>query len=114
MLFAAKKNSIKSYPILLIYNIKENEGTPAKFLITVPKKRVRHAVDRVAMRRRIREAYRLNRSLFFPALKDNNLSVDIALLYIGDTLDNYHHIEAKMKNALSNLSSIITEHAANR
>ena len=32
-----------------------------RFLITVPKKKLRHAVDRVAMRRRVREAYRLCR-----------------------------------------------------
>ena len=34
---------------------------PVKFLISIPKKRLRHAVDRVLMRRRVREAYRLAR-----------------------------------------------------
>ncbi|MDE5584761.1 MAG: ribonuclease P protein component [Muribaculaceae bacterium] len=32
---------------------------PLQFMITVPKKKRRHAVDRVLMRRRIREAFRL-------------------------------------------------------
>ncbi len=32
---------------------------PVQFMITVPKKKRRHAVDRVLMRRRIREAFRL-------------------------------------------------------
>ncbi|MDE6742005.1 MAG: ribonuclease P protein component, partial [Muribaculaceae bacterium] len=32
---------------------------PVQFMITVPKKKRRHAVDRVLMRRRIREALRL-------------------------------------------------------
>ena len=35
---------------------------PLQMLVTVPKKKRRHAVDRVLMRRRIREAYRLGRS----------------------------------------------------
>ncbi len=33
-----------------------------QMLVTVPKRRRRHAVDRVLMRRRIREAWRLNRA----------------------------------------------------
>lgn len=37
---------------------------PLQFMVTVPKKKRRHAVDRVLMRRRIREAFRLhNREL---------------------------------------------------
>ena len=32
---------------------------PVQFMITVPKKKRRHAVDRVLLRRRIREAFRL-------------------------------------------------------
>lgn len=32
---------------------------PVQFMITVPKKKRHHAVDRVLMRRRIREAFRL-------------------------------------------------------
>ncbi len=32
-----------------------------QMLVTVPKKKRRRAVDRVLMRRRIREAYRINR-----------------------------------------------------
>ena len=32
---------------------------PVQFMITVPKKKRRHAVDRVLMRRRIREAFRM-------------------------------------------------------
>ena len=55
-LFASKNNSVKSYPIRLIYTIETFKGTPAQFYISVPKRKIRHAVDRVLMRRRIREA----------------------------------------------------------
>lgn len=52
-----------------------------RFVITVPKKRVRRAVDRVAVRRRIREAYRLNHSATEPAEPS---AKDIAFVYVAN------------------------------
>lgn len=60
----------------------------AQFLVMVPKKRLRHAVDRVTMRRRIREAYRLNRHLF-PA----DSRIDIAFIYVASELRPYADVE---------------------
>lgn len=51
-----------------------------RLLIMVPKRRLRHAVDRAAMRRRLREAYRLNRE----SLDTARLAVDLALVYVAD------------------------------
>ena len=56
----------------------------ARFMITVPKKKIRHAVGRVLMRRRVREAYRLNRHRLFPALEANGKTADIALVYLSN------------------------------
>lgn len=56
----------------------------AKFLISVPKKRLRHAVDRVTMRRRCREAYRLSRRLL-----PEGVAVDIAFIYVGNGVTPY-------------------------
>lgn len=106
-LFAAKNNSVKSYPIRLIYLIEPFNGTPAKFYISVPKRKIRHAVDRVLMRRRIREAYRLNRNIIFDPLKQNSLSVNIAIIYMHDNVSDYALIEEKLKNALSELAKVI-------
>ena len=108
-IFAAKNNSIKSYPLRLIYNISDNQGTPAQFFISVPKRTFHHAVDRVLMRRRIREAYRLNRDLLLPTLRQCNKSVSIAIVFIGDRITDYSIIEAKMKQALTNLASTIAD-----
>lgn len=108
-LFAAKNNSVKSYPIRLIYLIEPFNGTPAKFYISVPKRKIRHAVDRVLMRRRIREAYRLNRDIIVPLLKQNSLSVNIAIIYMHDNISDYALIEEKLKNALTDIAEIIAD-----
>ena len=109
-MFAAKNNSIKSYPLRLIYHITDKQQSPAQFFISVPKKRVRHAVDRVLMRRRIREAYRLNRDIFLPILKQNSLSVNIAIIYMHDNICDYALVEEKLKNALTSLAEIIADY----
>ena len=103
-MFAATTNSIKSYPIRLIYHVTDKQQSSAQFFISVPKKRLRHAVDRVLMRRRIREAYRLNRHLVLPQIKDANKSVFIAFVFIGDAITSYSVIEERMRYALTQLA----------
>lgn len=75
-------------------------GDNIQFLISVPKKRIRHAVDRVMLRRRIREAYRLNR--------DNTprpaVNTDIAFIYVADKPEGYARINRAMQRLLALLS----------
>lgn len=74
-----------------------------QFMITVPKKKRRHAVDRVLMRRRIREAFRL---LWHP-LK-NQIQADscirtlsLAIVYMDTTNAEMETISAAVGSALS-------------
>lgn len=76
-----------------------------QMLITVPKKKRRHAVDRVLMRRRIREAYRLNRLPLKERL-EADMSVgtlSLAFIYLCDKNLPYSLIEEKMSRLLSKL-----------
>lgn len=94
-----KGNSIYEYPLRLVYRPLSNEELQDAFkiavpegiaslqvLITVPKKKRRRAVDRVLMRRRIREAWRLQRRNLRRAIEDNdNLrTVSVALIYLSN------------------------------
>lgn len=81
---------------------------PLQMLITVPKKKVRHAVDRVRIRRRIREAYRLNRLPLLSALKKfPGLSLHLAFIYINKGDSDYHEIEKKMCRLIQKLEAKI-------
>lgn len=77
----------------------------AKFMITVPKKKIRTAVGRVLVRRRIREAYRLNRSILAQALQPAGSVAEIAFLYMDTSIADYATIEASMKKLLGKISS---------
>lgn len=74
-------------------------------MITVPKKKIRKAVGRVLMRRRIREAYRLNRQLFVPQLEKSGKKIDIAFIYLASDLADYRVIERKMQHLLESLGT---------
>ena len=85
-----------AFPLRAVWRL--NEGRRAdcpQFLIMVPKRRLRHAVDRVRMRRRIREAYRLNRHLL-----PEGLRADIAFVYIASELRPYADVARAMARLL--------------
>ena len=84
--------------------VPENIGK-IQMMVTVPKKKRRHAVDRVLMRRRIREAYRLNYLPLKEAVENNGniATLSIALVYIHDKNLPYASIEEKMTNLLEKL-----------
>lgn len=89
-----------AYPLRAVWgdNPDRYRGDAVQFLASVPKKRLRHAIDRVTMRRRIREAYRLNRQEYFPDTID--APMDILFVYVGDTLEPYAKVESAMKRLL--------------
>lgn len=85
-------------------NIPEGIGF-LQMMVTVPKKKRRHAVDRVQMRRRIREAYRLNRVSFRKKLEEEPdiRTLSLSLVYIHDKNLPYKNIEEKIRIVLDKL-----------
>lgn len=83
-------HSTLAFPVKAIWriNTRRHNDTPVRFLISVPKRRIRHAVDRVIVRRRIREAYRLSRPFQPPvagAPRPDTAPIDLILIYIANT-----------------------------
>ena len=68
----------------------------------VPKRRLRHAVDRVLMRRRIREAFRLHHAEY---PMPEGARTDVAFVYVGSKPEPYETVERAMHKLLSKLSS---------
>lgn len=82
-------------------NSERSSDASIAFLITVPKKRLRHAVDRVLMRRRIRETYRLNHH---NCILPEGLRIDIGFVYVASNIVAYQVIDKAMKKILAAVS----------
>ncbi|MCM1517324.1 MAG: ribonuclease P protein component [Pseudoflavonifractor sp.] len=100
-----ESRSVTAYPLRVVWRVSQrSDGAPSQFLISVPKKRIRHAVDRVTLRRRIRESYRLNRSCL--SLPDD-CRVDMAFIYLDAAIHPYSHIEMSVVKAMQRISSTL-------
>lgn len=104
LLFEQGRSCI-AYPLRAVYRLHEPDEVPARFLITIPKKKIRKAVGRVLLRRRTREAYRLwRRSILHPALDRAHLAVDVAFVYLDNAPTDYDIIESRMKQLLERIA----------
>ena len=77
---------------------------PASVLISVPKKRFRHATDRNRMKRLVREAYRQNKHILWNALKGKDYRLAIAFVCITDQLPTFRTVSKSMVKALTQIS----------
>ena len=97
--------SVTAYPLRAVFltmPIKEKQPL-ATILISVAKKRFRHAVDRNLVKRRLREAYRLNKQPFIEELEKSGKCMAIAILYIDTKHNNTAFLKSKMKKLLGNI-----------
>lgn len=83
---------------------------PLQVMITVPKKRRHHAVDRVLMRRRIREAWRLQRRELREAVEIHPelRTLSVALIYMSDENLPSSKISPKIRKILTKIASTLS------
>ena len=86
--------------IRVVYRfLPKQEERPNAILVSVPKKYFKHAVDRNLLKRRIREAYRLNKGL----LQIMPARVEFMLLYQKRRIATFAEIEEIVKKALERI-----------
>ncbi len=103
------------YPLRVVWvPVQENVGLfPAQFALTVPKKKFKNAVDRNRLRRRIREAYRLNKATFYQKIAppEDAISIQYALMiiYTAKETKPYAAINKAMEHLLQRLARQINK-----
>ena len=102
-------SSVAAYPLRAVYMTQERaQGeSPVQILISVPKKRFRHAVDRNRVKRQVREAYRQCKQPLCEAVADDQCLL-LAFVWIADELMP----SATVADRIQKLVKRITEKAA--
>lgn len=70
-------------------------------MFVVPKKKFKHANDRNKLKRRMREAYRLQKTDFYKLIEEKGQGVDIAFLYYGNKSEDYASIFTAIQKLLT-------------
>lgn len=89
-----------------------NPTTCVKMTVTVSKKRFKSAVKRNLIKRRAKEAYRINKTELFQAIQLADGWYAIMLIYIGKEIEPYDVIERSMKRILKKFVHAIEPHTA--
>jgi ribonuclease P protein component len=81
------------------------QTTPAQVVIGVSKKKFKRSVDRNLIKRKIREAYRLNKAeLFYSYLISGDKKILLSLNYIGKEILEFDTLNNKLKNVFLTLN----------
>lgn len=80
-------------------------NTPSvKVMFVVPKKKIKKAHDRNKLKRRMREAYRLQKGLFYEQITPSKKQINIAFLYLGSAEGTYLTIYTAIQKLLNKLT----------
>ncbi len=102
-----KGNSFMAYPFRVVW-LKGDaaSATMASVLVSIPKKRLRRAVDRNRMKRLAREAYRLHKPQLKEVLKEDALHLEVAFIYVGNEPSDFLTIQKGIVKAIRELGRI--------
>ena len=98
-----KGSSFFLYPFKVLHlPIDSGEVETNVVLFSVSKRKIKNAVDRNYVKRRIKEAYRLNKSLLSsPASASRKM---IGLIYVSSELQDFQTIQKKIQKVLKRIA----------
>lgn len=95
---ALKGKNIHLNPIRLLWiPTILNVNIPAQAAFTVPKRNFKKAVDRNRIKRRMREAYRKNKSSLYSLISNNKNQFALLFVFTGKESITYSETEQKIK-----------------
>lgn len=96
--------SMSYYPLRVVYRLTPYDETPARIMVSVPKRCLRHAVNRNRVKRQVRECYRLNKHLLDQHLQDiPDHTLAMAFIWQADNMMSTHEVDMRMKSLLTRI-----------
>jgi ribonuclease P protein component len=100
--------SVAAFPLRAVYMLAErhSDGTPVQLLISVPKKRFKHAVDRNRVKRQVREAYRQHKDLLYQTVPEDQCLL-LAFIWLSDDHWPSKEVEERVTSLMRRISEKI-------
>lgn len=104
-LFSPESHSQVAFPlrVLALPVPHEGHGPRVQVLISVSKRKFKHAVDRNRAKRQVREAYRLNKHLLIEHLP-KDLGLHLAFVWISSEVQSSQLVQKRMVSLLRRLA----------
>ena len=98
----ASRGSFVCYPFRVVYLEVPRQELPLKMMVSVPKRRLKHAVDRNRIKRLTREAYRLTKKELVEQI-DPEVTLLIGFIYLKNRLSRYSTVQQAVEEAFKKL-----------
>ena len=104
-LFTAGSQSATLFPLRTTFRVKpySGNGPRVKVLISVSKRKFKHAVDRNRAKRQVREAYRLQKHVLLERLPEG-MALNMAFIWLSDKPVCSQLVHSRMLTALQRVA----------
>jgi ribonuclease P protein component, eubacterial len=103
-------DSFMSYPMRIVWQAYKPVDNPTvQVVMSVPKKKLKHAVDRNRVKRLLREAYRLNKQTLVQEALNQGVSVRMAFIWIPSEVLGFAKVEKKMREAIVKMDKALVQ-----
>lgn len=100
-------STFSSPPFRLLYRKVEDLPVPVQMTVAIPKRSIRRAVDRNLLKRRTREAYRLQKNSLLEKVTEKKESYQILLLYHATGITDFRTIHSAVRVLLKRLEQAV-------
>lgn len=97
--------NLRLFRIVYLISDSEPQRPAARMLISIPKRHFKKAVIRNLLKRRIREAYRKNKSELLNAMNEKDNRIDFAIIWTGNQVASYDEITDNIREMVKRLST---------